>query len=263
MVKCSPDTLETALLVTSRNKMFHSQRVDYWLSYGGTVADTSKLYKAPAKNDANKTKSVAFLDELSREGISFVSMGSRLVLRDVPKKHIAKFIASLDIHFENRKFDTDTLSAYIVDSKVFPRWDVTIATGSDEQMPWRVGGHEFPSAIRKCDIRREEDFIRVGMGNNRLIEPGIFSAGLTDEQLREIKARKRKDLTYSDYLNVDGRNPLLVLYPLSLKSGEERINETPYIGFAVGFPARGRSERTAYQASLTKTMRTEKSHEKL
>lgn len=252
MVKCSPDTLETTLLVTSRNKMFHSQRVDYWLSYGGTVADTSKLYKDPAKNDANKTKSVAFLDELSREGIRFVSMGSRLVLRDVSKKHIAKFIASLDIHFENRKFDTDTLSAYIVDSKVFPRWDVTIATGSDEQMPWRVGGHEFPAAIRKCEIRREEDFIRVGMGNNRLIEPGIFSAGLTDEQLREIKARKRKDLTYSDYLNVDGRNPLLVLYPLSLKSGEERINETPYIGFAVGFPARGRSERTAYQANEVK-----------
>ena len=92
----------------------------------------------------------------------------------------------------------------------------------------------------------------MGMGNNRLIEPGIFSAGLTDEQLREIKARKRKDLTYSDYLNVDGRNPLLVLYPLSLRSGEERVNETPYIGFAVGFPARGRSERTAYQANEVK-----------
>ena len=252
MVKCSPDTLETALLVTSRNKMFHSQRVDYWLSYGGTVADTSKLYKDSSKNDANMEKSVAFFDELDRGGFGFVSMGSRQVVRDVPKKYIAKFIASLDIHFENRKFDTTTLSTYIVDSNVFPRWDITIATGSDEQMPWRVGGHEFPSAIRKCEIRREEDFIRVGMGNNRLIEPGIFSAGLTDDQLREIRARKRKDLTYSDYLNLAGRNPLLVFYPLSLKSGKERVNETPYIGFAVGFPARGRSERTAYQANEMK-----------
>lgn len=252
MVKCSPDTLETALLVTSRNKMHHSQRVEYWLSYGGTVADTSKLYKDSAKNAANEGKCLSFFKELADDGMSFVSMGSRQVVRDVPKKYIAKFILSLDIHFENRKFDTDTLSVYIADSKVFPRWDVTVATGSDAVMKWDVCGHEFPAAIRKCEIRREEDFIRVGMGNNRLIEPGIFSAGLTEEQLEAIKARKRKDITYSDYMEVEGRNPLLVFYPLSLKSGDESINASPYIGFAVGFPSRGRSERAAYQANEVK-----------
>ena len=90
------------------------------------------------------------------------------------------------------------------------------------------------------------------MGNNRLIEPGIFSAGLTEEQLETIKVRKRKDITYSDYMEVEGRNPLLVFYPLSLKSGDESINTSPYIGFAVGFPSRGRSERAAYQANEVK-----------
>lgn len=252
MVKCSPDTLETALLVTSRNKMHHSQRVEYWLSYGGTVADTSKLYKDPEKNAANERKCISFFKELADGGMGLVRMGSRMVVRDVPKRHIARFISSLDIHFENRKFDTDTLSAYIADSKVFPRWDVTVATGSDGQMRWNVCGQEFPAAIRKCEIRRDEDFIRVGMGNNRLIEPGIFSAGLSEEQLEKIKARKRKDLTYSDYMDVEGRNPLLVFYPLSLKNGDESVNADPCIGFAVGFPSRGRSERTAYQANEVK-----------
>ncbi len=252
MIKCSPDTLETTLLVTSRNKMFHSQMVDYWLSYGGTVADTSKLYKDHVKNEVNKSKSVAFFDELADDGMRFEQMGSRHVVRDVGKKYVAKFIASLDVHFENRKFDTATLSAYIAESKVFPKWDITIATGSDEHMSWRVGGHEFQAAIRNCEIRNEEDFIRVGMGNNRLIEPGIFSAGLTDEQLREIKTKKSKALTYADYLNISGRNPLLVFYPLSLRQGKERLNDTPCIGFAVGFPSRGRSERTAYRANEVK-----------
>lgn len=252
MVKCSPDTLETALLVTSRNKMHHSQRVEYWLSYGGTVADTSKLYKDEAKNKANEAKCIAFFDALAGVGLSFVGLGSRQVVQNVSKTQVAKFISSLDVHFENRKFDPDTLSAYIAASKVFPRWDIVVATGSDDHMKWSVGGLDFPAAVRRCEIRREEDFIRVGMGNNRLIEPGIFSAGLTDDQLRVIKNRKRKDLTYADYLEVDGRNPLLVLYPLSLKSGEERINETPYIGFAVGLPTRGRSERAAYQANEVK-----------
>ena len=252
MVKCSPDTLETNLLVTSRNKMFHSQKIEYWISYGGTVADTSKLYKDSMKNAANERASLEFFKQLFDDGFSFVSMGSRKVVQNVPKAHIAKFIASLDIPFENRKFDPDTLAAYIAESRVFPKWDLTIATGSETSMKWVVNGLAFDAAIRSCEIRKEEDFIRVGMGNNRLIEPSIFAAGLTDNQLQQIKSEKKHKMTYADYLKVEGRNPLLVFYPLALKTGAGLVNESPYIGFAVGFPSRGRAERAKYQANEVK-----------
>ena len=252
MVRESPDALETVLLVTSRNKMYHSQAIEYWISYGGTVADTSKLYKSRAKNQDNESLCQQFVKTLQEMGLDFEKIGSRHVISHVPKKMVARFIGDLAIHFENRKFDTETLSAYIEESKIFPEWDVVVATGAHDTMKWSIGGLDFPAAIRVCDIRDEEDFIRVGQNNNRLLEPGIFSAGLTEEELTALRSNAKKDLTYTDYLNVKGRRPLLVFYPLALSKAGEAINKEPYIGFAVGFPSRGRKDKATYRANDVK-----------
>ena len=252
MVKCSPNSLETNLLVTSRSKMRHSQRVEYWISYGGTVADTSKLYKDPERNKKNEKLCKEFIAELATSSQKFQTIGSRQVIKNVSKINIGTFISKLDIHFENRKFDVDTLARYIVDSKLFPLWDIVVATGTEESLKWEIGGSTFVAARRKCEIRQEENFIRVGLGNNRLVEPGIFSSGLTENELAHIRENLDRTPTYTDYLNVTDRNPLLIFYPLSLYAGDEPINDRPYIGFAVGFPARGQSETASYQANERK-----------
>ncbi len=253
MVKQSPDTLETALLVTSRNKMIHSQTVTYWISYGGTVADTSKLHKSIDVSRRNEQLCQSLVDGLAVNGLRFEKFGNRSVIRGVGKKEIAEFIAKLDIHYENRKFDTDTLSTYISESRLFPTWDITVATGSSEKIKWTIGGETFSAAVRECEMRTQEDFIRVGLGNNRLIEPGIFSAGLDDDQLDALKALKKKNLTYADFMNVENRRPLLVFYPLDLETEGVHLSDAePRIGFAVGFPSRGREERAQYRANEIK-----------
>jgi hypothetical protein len=53
MVKESPDTLETTLLISARNKTRHTDKIDYHLNYGGVYADTSKLSKDPEINKLN------------------------------------------------------------------------------------------------------------------------------------------------------------------------------------------------------------------
>lgn len=252
MVKCSPDTLETDLLVTSRNKMRRSKRVEFWISYGGTVADTSKIYKDELKNKLNREQTVRFVSNLLDDGHEFNLIGSRRVIKNVSQIRVANFVNSLNIHFENRKFDVNTLSQYILESEVFPQWDIVVATGEDATMQWEIGGFCFDSAIRKSEIREEEDFIRVGLQNNRLIDPGIFAAGLTEAEVAEVKYHAGKKPTYMDYLSVKDRNPLLVFYPVSIVKDYERVNNEPYIGYAVGFPTRGRAEKVAYQANEKK-----------
>lgn len=250
MVRESPDTLETALLVTSRNKMHHSTQIEYTLSYAGVVPDTSKIYKSIAENEKNEEACQQFVEDLFSSGWSFIEMGSRKVISKVPQKTIAEFIKKLSIHFENRKFDTDMLSSYIEKNEEFPEWDIVVATGSHQSMTWSIGGETFPAAIRECDVREEENFIRVGQGNNRLIDPGIFSTGLTEDEIEQLHAKKpEKALTYTDYLSVQDRRPLLVFYPLALKHKDVFINEKPYIGFAAGFPNKGGMEKVKYRAN--------------
>ena len=232
--------------------MIHSQSIVYWIAYGGTVADTSKMAKDRSKNDRNEEKCRRFFDEQRRCGRTLEKIGGRRVLSGVPKTDISRFVRSLEVHSENRKFDTETLADYIDQSALFPEWDVAVASGSSRSQSWSICGMEVPSAIRDCECRDEEDFIRVGRGNNRLIEPGIFAAGLSEEQLSGLRRKKNGDLTYADYLGVEERRPLLVFYPLELVvDGQSRFDK-PVIGFAVGFPSKGRRERVKYRANEVK-----------
>ncbi len=252
MVRQSPDSLETALLVTSRNKMIHSQTIVYWIAYGGTVADTSKIAKDFSCNIYNEEMCRSFIAEQADKGRLLHVVGNRRLLSGVPKHEISRFVRSLSIHSENRKFDTETLADYIDQSTLFAEWDVSIASGSSKSVRWQIGGFDVAAAVRDCDNRPEEDFLRVGRGNNRLIEPGIFAAGLSEDQLAHLRASKKGDLTYADYLGVEGRRPLLVFYPLELVVNDRPVSNRPIIGFAVGFPTRGRSERVKYRANKVK-----------
>ena len=71
--------------------------------------------------------------------------------------------------------------------------------------------------------------LRIGDNNNRLIDPNIFNSGLTREQMdmaranemrREIETGKpsSRGLTVTDYLSIEDRKPLLVIYPIELQA---------------------------------------------
>ena len=284
MVKESPDTLDTTLLVTARNKMRASDVIEYHLNYGGVYADTSKLVRDVAINRHNRDAFDSFATQLDFEEIN-----GRYIASDVSKFNVADFIRNLKIAYVNRKFDTEGLSSYIENSEVFQTWDVVIATGESTDLPFSVNNFSLKSAIRSFHIKDAKDtYIRIGGSNNRVMEPGILNAGLwlteSDREhiLKEKNAQAKNGKQYTslganDYLRYRV-NPILVIYPLDLSCDntasekkqmsskeqkkvadlklqikEEVGNDRePLLAFAIGFPQKESGVMVTYRANSVK-----------
>ena len=159
-------------------------------------------------------------------------------------------------------------------------WDIVFASGDSTEIQY-LGQNSVIRFFRKSP---SDKFIRIGDVNNRIIDPGIFISGLDAEQIQiakkncdERRARQGKTgegaITVPDYLAVQTRNPLLVIYPIQLKLPKERPTqeenqvvklfgkELPVFGFAVGFPAKESADRLTYRANKRKIQEIEASRE--
>lgn len=290
MVRESPDTLETTLLVTARNKMRSTEQIVCQLNYGGVYADTSKLLKYSA---VNKENYLAFADFY--KSLHFENVDNRYMARHVWKQQIADFISKLKIHYVNKRFDIQGLSEYISDSDIFTRWDVVIAKGDSTHFPEFMDVQNLPATMRSFHTSGATDkFIRIGGTNNRVLDPSILDSGLTHlnkERKAAILAQKniarraagkpdQKELTATDYLK-EREYPILVIYPIELKTDvsdnevkarfgsvteeykatiksekealcEEVCANIPLMAFAVAFPAKESPKKFTYRANLQK-----------
>lgn len=273
MVKQSPDTLETTLLITSRNKLRGAEEVQIRLSYGGVYADTSKI---PRRSDINKhnLKQVKVFCEKIKD--DFGQKDKFYMASGVGKLIVADFIRNLKISYVNKKFDTETLAHYIETNEDFRVWDVVIESGEkkiEDSMKFNFGGSELICVHRSFRINnRNDEFVRLGGTNNRVIDPGVFNAGLwlsKDQEAAILEEKKRNDPEHKDYNTLSAidyltrrENPILVIYPIELKTGcnkdeirlwGDRIEElrknkqeiktqlcedenTPLMAFGIGFP---------------------------
>ena len=260
MVKESPDILETTMLVTSRNKLGTSQSIVRTLNYSASPIDTSKLYKSKELNQKNKEAVFAFVDNIKNKGILLNKVNGRYLFKDVDKFDIGELLKRLNLPLENRKFDRESLYEYISKTNVFEKWDVVIATGSSKINNLTISNIEIPAARRSFEVREEENYIRVSGSNNRLLEPGIFNSGLTESQIQQVK-QKNKNPIARDYLSVEGRNPLFIIYPVELineEKDEEKqkildlyINDV-ILGFGIGFPSRSNEVKIKFRANKRK-----------
>lgn len=266
MVKESPDTLETSMLITSRNKMRASQEVVRSLNYSGASVDTSKIYMDVDSNIKNKNLLDELVSKIKREGIILEDVDGRFMFRDVPKAYVSEFIEKILIPLENRKFDKDGLSECILNSEEFNKWDIAIATGSKTSSnKWTFCSRELPLPLRSFKYRDNENFIRISGGNNRLAEPGIYNCGLTPDEKEKAKKiainspKPHKEPIAADYLKVR-KKPILIIYPLALNPSndqEKKIadkfnNEKVVIGFAIGFPGSDNKLMVKYRANARK-----------
>lgn len=274
VIKESPETLETTMLITARNKMRGTEVIEYRLNYGGVYADTSKMSRDAAVNRHNASVFAAFQ---RRVVFSWAGDGkSRYMAHDVSKFDIAELIRGLKIPYINKKFDTDGLAEYIENSQIFPYWDVVIATGDSKNIPNYLGVDNLHAVERSFHIKNAKDpYIRIGGSNNRVLEPGILNAGLwlDDEDKRRILKEKNeqhpqdppyRELTATDYLK-RRQTPILVIYPIDLKvkDGENLSQEKmeikaslgeqfPLLAFAIGFPKKESGVTVTYRANMIK-----------
>lgn len=285
MVREAPDTLENTILVTSRNKMKNSEDYIREISLSGSPIDTSKINCGLYSNVHNKKRVAAFFDQMKAIGCQYVPsklMAGHEYFQDVPASLITAFLSDLDISYANNTFDARVLTPFIEKTHELRKWDVVVATGDSKNQIEDIDGLKFVMPSRSFLYDEGDKYIRVGGHNNRLLDPGIFKVDLTEEQLEAAKAsaaeRKRKkiergeakddgkeeDLTARDLLEISGRNPLLVIFPLDLntepKDGPEKkalyeqikseLQGVPAYGFGIGFPGNFKNLKTLYRINL-------------
>lgn len=285
MVREAPDTLENTILVTSRNKMKNSEDYIREISLSGAPIDTSKINRDLSSNIHNKKRVAAFFDQMKTIGCKYVSsklMSGHEYFQDVPASLITAFLSDLDISYANNTFDARVLTPFIEKTHELRKWDVVVATGDSKNQIENINGLKFVMPSRSFLYDEGDKYIRVGGHNNRLLDPGIFKVDLTEEQLEMAKAsaaeRKRQkinrgeaendgkeeDLTARDLLEISGRNPLLVIFPLDLntepKDGPEKkalyeqikseLQGVPAYGFGIGFPGNFKNLKTLYRINL-------------
>ena len=258
MIKECPDTLETTLLITSRNKMRGTQVFVRRLNYSGVYADTSKLYKDPAKNKHNLDAFFNFCKNVSFDWEHKPGSAKKheyYMARNVSQHYIAKLFREIIVPIENRKFNTDGLAEYIEDSDKFPYWDVVIANGhSKDSGPFM----KVNPVERSFHMRSENDLIRIGSSNNRVLDPGLLNAGLWYREGETLSAKE-----YCDHRTI----PILVVFPIDLncstkgdetneanirewkKEAKEGLKGDVLLAFAYGFPGTDSKIMVKYRAN--------------
>ena len=281
MVKESPDTLETTMLITARNKMRGSQIVEYQLNYGGVFADTSKMEKKASINNDNRKAVEEFLAKVS---FRWDNTHQFYMASNVSKFDVATLVSKLKIPWVNKKFDVEGLSEYIASSDIFNRWDVVIAHGSQNSTNDIGLVDGVPPVERSFRVKGKDDtYIRIGGANNRVLEPSVFNAGLglteaekkliiDDKNRTSTDGKKYESMSVKDYLK-RRENPIFIIYPICLKvnASEEEVLAHGYgikeikqqvrdalgekallMAFALGFPQKTSNERLKYRANLVK-----------
>lgn len=263
MVKESPDILETTMLVTSRNKYGSSQEIVRTLNYSAKPIDTSKLYKSKELNQKNENAILSLIEKLKNQGVLIKKENGRFLYKNIDKKYIGELLKHVNLPLENRKFDRESLCEYIDKTEEFLKWDIVFATGSSKDLNFRIGNYEIPAAKRSFEVREKENYIRISGSNNRLLEPGIFNSGLTEEEIKEVKKQANgKNPIAEEWLRVSNRNPLFIIYPVQLKDDNDNNPEKEKMlkeydnkiifGFGMGFPSRTNEVKIKFRANKRK-----------
>lgn len=247
MIKECPDTLDTTLLITSRNKMRNTQVFERSLNYSGAYADTSKMSKSAAINRRNIEAFKRFCDN-----INFAQDHRYYMAHGVSQHYIAQLFREINVPIENKKFNTDGLAEYIEDSDRFPSWDVVIANGNSKNCEHFMGVYPVE---RSFHMRSENDLIRIGGANNRVLDPGLLNAGLW--------YRDGEALSAKEYLK-RRTTPILVVFPIDLncendkdtpeeirwkKNTKAGLNGDVLLAFAYGFPGSDSKVMVKYRAN--------------
>lgn len=257
-VRTSPESLETNLLVTARNKCKNATPYKRTINLSGKVVDTSKIYKDKEINEINTTAVKKLIEEAKMTGKLFVNSeadNDYKMLSGIDGDLIKKFISRIKFPLVNKSLDKDGISSIITKCPSLHKWDVVFAKGNRKEAFYYDFGIIHEKAVFRSFVsRKTETFVRIADTNNRLADPNLFRIGLTFEQYKTLSPDgKRQTLKAEEYLKFE-RNPLLIIYPIWIKSidGEEKKYGTeddsveiensyfqkPLIGIALGFPGK-------------------------
>jgi len=239
--------------ITSPNKMRHTRMYFYASDFNGRVFETPFI-DSEVESLENNMKLVS--DLLHRH--AFRRIDGQMICTGVPVDVVASMLAAASIHDANQitYFDTRSILEFMKDAH-FDVFDVLLISGNGE--PWIAEGVTIATSERSFDMI-DDKTLRISGSHRRLGGKNDTKYGLDADLVKQLDRDGSSNRTFM----IEGRNPLLIIYPLTLKRSEDEHDEMTRlrldgahlvpIGFGIGFPAdSSRSTMTAKYAINTGT----------
>lgn len=256
----------TALIITARNKMKHSDRIECWITLDGRFFETPRFRSEIDDIRTNKQRTDELIHTLVQNcGQPTRSGNQPLFWTDVSREFICEYLKKYKNHPLNMEADGSALSSCISKNPCFAKWDVLVPSSKAEPA-FSIDGNEicpFPRPLSK-----ESGCLSSYGSKMRIGTMGLTKHGLTEDErtkaesdFRESK-RAKYELKYGDmaaeklcqmsipdraYL-IKGRKPILIIHYLE-PSFENDNKDKPrgyenelVVGYGIGFPMLADSE---------------------
>lgn len=197
-----------SLGITNVNKMRTSKKYVYNLDYLGNVLETPFIDFDLSKIEENMGLFKKFIKSLNLKQVG----PNRVLSKNLEVNEVIKLLKEFHIHDANKfnYFDKEQLISFILNHS-FPRFDVGVIGGEGNQLQIR---DEYKVNIieRSFDIF-DTNAIRISGAHRKIGGPSDTKLGLPEELEHltvNLKSNNKKYL-------VEGRNPLVLFYPIQLK----------------------------------------------
>lgn len=244
------------LYITSPSKLRSTKDYMKTISISGEVIETPRLYLNEEIIKRNFESANNFIKQIMDYEVPLgFSNKKHPLYKNVDSKYIIDFLDKFVPHKSCLHFQPSQIVEHIKGAlgNSLKYFDVVIAQGNSDK-EYQIFNKLIKPVNRKYKIR-DEKIIQISGQRNRLGDPRITKAGLTEEQVLycenlqrqdNVRANKSKDAisekTYTRYLK--DRNPLLVIYIVELmnKSKDSEIqldtsiNEKLVLGASIAFP---------------------------
>ncbi|WP_028517442.1 Z1 domain-containing protein [Ruminococcus flavefaciens] len=255
----------TTLIITAKNKMKHSERVERWITLDGSFFETPRFRPNIDIIRGNRNRTDSFLKDIITQCGNPVGSGKQpLFWTNVPSDIICDYLSKYNNHPMNMEANSDTLIKYIKNNNEFETWDVLVYSSKSSEISHRICG--IPIRPTKRPFSRKPVPYSVYGSKLRIGTMGLTKYGLTDKQkaeaendFREYKRSeyekkygnaaedKLSKMSFPDraYL-IKGRNPIIIIHYL-LPDSENAIddfdmNNDLIVGYGMGFPRSAGSE---------------------
>jgi hypothetical protein len=243
----------TSLIVTARNKMRSTESRECVISLSGACIETPEIYSDIEKNRRNFEAVKQFIDDLMKDGYITEEVKkkdtTKYGFKNIPTKKVFDLIENLDISPKNEEFNTRAIKNFILNykGKELKEWDVYFASGKGKRIDLG-NGIEYQSPIRKFSVENNGNILKMSGSKRRLGTSSDGQFGLNDKQLEAVREYSgKKNIPQKDYFKNVDRNPLLIIYAVTLgelsgNQSEENLKvkeackDELIMGFGIGIP---------------------------
>jgi hypothetical protein len=234
----------TTLLITAPNKLRSSANYSKSVSLSETIIETPRIINSKIVNDSNINELQTFT-KLLCEKYKIENHKGYPIFYDIEKEDIINYLINYQTHISNVHFNTRELSQYIKNNKQkLDKWDVVFIQGSSNEVQTICSINVKPS--KRQFIIKEGRIIQLSGNKNRLGTPTATQAGLTEEQIKQVKEENSNDnkgLSAKLYVtNFPDRKPLMMIYLVELSNDKKsyydelKIKDRIVLGLGLAFP---------------------------